>query len=188
MAKNIGTDKISIELYDENGNIKKLNDEESENLLKPTITSNLRLLFRKVSENLSFPLLFSLFKSGMKRILGPLPDKDRYELYSYLFNLKGKNAKISFRECEFKFHGFGLLPLFFTTIIRHNQYNLSKKNVKNKIVIDAGANAGFFSIYAAKLGAKKVYAFEPVTETYEILKRNISLNKLENVIIPIIDN
>ncbi|MEM3542742.1 MAG: FkbM family methyltransferase [archaeon] len=59
------------------------------------------------------------------------------------------------------------------------------KSVKNKIVFDVGANQGVFSIYAATLGAKKVYAFEPVPETFKVLQENIRLNKLGDKIIPI---
>lgn len=66
-----------------------------------------------------------------------------------------------------------------------NQYNLSLENIKDKIVIDGGANMGEFSIYCARLGAKKVYAFEPLSSTYEILKQQIALNELEGRVIPI---
>lgn len=66
-----------------------------------------------------------------------------------------------------------------------NQYNLSLENIKDKIVIDGGANIGEFSIYCARLGAKKIYAFEPLSSTYEILKQQIALNGLEGIVIPI---
>ncbi|MDO8804275.1 MAG: FkbM family methyltransferase [Elusimicrobiota bacterium] len=51
-----------------------------------------------------------------------------------------------------------------------------------KVVVDAGANIGLFSLYAAALGAKKVYAFEAVAETYKILKRNLALNGSPKVV------
>lgn len=66
-----------------------------------------------------------------------------------------------------------------------NQYNLSPQTIKNAIVIDGGSNLGEFSIYCARLGAQKVYAFEPITSTFEILKKQIALNKLEGKIIPV---
>lgn len=48
-------------------------------------------------------------------------------------------------------------------------------------LIDVGASIGFFTIYAAKRGAK-VYAFEPSTEVFDLLKRNVEVNGVsENV-------
>jgi len=51
-------------------------------------------------------------------------------------------------------------------------------------VIDVGANIGVFSLYAARCNAKRVYAFEPNKESYEVLIKNIKVNNLENIIIP----
>lgn len=52
-------------------------------------------------------------------------------------------------------------------------------------IYDIGANIGFFTVMCAKLTSPTghVYAFEPVHETEEKLKRNIDLNKLNNVTI-----
>jgi len=49
-------------------------------------------------------------------------------------------------------------------------------------VVDIGANFGGFSLYAAMMGAQKVYAFEPNKEAYECLVGNITQNHLESVI------
>ena len=46
------------------------------------------------------------------------------------------------------------------------------------IVVDIGAYIGPFSIYAASLGGK-VYAYEPCLENFELLKKNIELNKAD---------
>lgn len=70
-------------------------------------------------------------------------------------------------------------------IVYKNQYNLSKKNTLNKVVVDAGANIGIFSILSAIYGAKRVYAFEPVKGTFAHLKNNIAMNGLESIIFPI---
>jgi len=43
------------------------------------------------------------------------------------------------------------------------------------LVVDIGANQGFFTCYAAQMGAR-VYAFEPNPASFEILKRNIARN------------
>lgn len=54
---------------------------------------------------------------------------------------------------------------------------------KGWIVIDIGANIGYYTLLFSKLvGEKgKVYAFEPDPENFIILRRNISENKLKNV-------
>ncbi len=67
-------------------------------------------------------------------------------------------------------------------VIYYNQYNLSEKNVKNKIIIDAGSYLGEFSLLAVYLGAKKVYAFEPVSDAANALTENIKLNNMQNKI------
>ncbi len=59
-------------------------------------------------------------------------------------------------------------------IIIRDQYNAG--SLAGKTVVDAGANIGLFSLYARALGAKKVYAFEAVAETWKILKLNLALN------------
>ncbi|MFA5930740.1 MAG: FkbM family methyltransferase [archaeon] len=54
------------------------------------------------------------------------------------------------------------------------------EEIKGKIVVDAGANIGTFSIWAAKNGAKKIYSFEPVKSTVKMLKSNVACNKIQN--------
>jgi FkbM family methyltransferase len=50
------------------------------------------------------------------------------------------------------------------------------------IFFDVGANAGLFSISAAKkIGGANVFAFEPCSSTCELLKRNLILNRLAGV-------
>lgn len=50
------------------------------------------------------------------------------------------------------------------------------------IVVDAGANIGAFTVYAAgKATAGQVHAFEPAPRNIELLRRNIELNNLDNV-------
>jgi len=50
-------------------------------------------------------------------------------------------------------------------------------------VLDLGAHHGYFSLLAARCVGKegKVYAFEPAPENFQILKKNIELNKFTNV-------
>lgn len=52
-------------------------------------------------------------------------------------------------------------------------------------LVDVGANIGDSSIYFAIRGVKKVVAVEPYPSNYYTLLRNISINKLSNVITPL---
>lgn len=50
-----------------------------------------------------------------------------------------------------------------------------------KTVLDLGANIGAFSIFAAMIGgATKIWAYEPVRQTYERLQYTIGENKLQD--------
>lgn len=48
--------------------------------------------------------------------------------------------------------------------------------------IDIGANSGYYSLLAASAGVKRVISFEPESKNYQILIRNIYLNKLDNIV------
>jgi len=49
-------------------------------------------------------------------------------------------------------------------------------------VVDIGAGIGDYCIYAAHWNAGvRVYAFEPYTESFELMQRNLALNGIENV-------
>lgn len=49
------------------------------------------------------------------------------------------------------------------------------------VVYDVGANCGYFSLRAAGR-ARAVYAFEPASETFETLARNVERNRLGHVV------
>jgi beta-1,4-mannosyl-glycoprotein beta-1,4-N-acetylglucosaminyltransferase len=56
-------------------------------------------------------------------------------------------------EAEYEF--------LYKEIFLFNSYNCEEGEMKDRVVIDIGANTGYFAIYAIENGAKKVYAFEP---------------------------
>lgn len=52
---------------------------------------------------------------------------------------------------------------------------------ENATILDIGANIGSHTIYwALERKAKKIYSFEPLPDTFAILKTNIVLNDLQN--------
>ena len=54
---------------------------------------------------------------------------------------------------------------------------------KKAIIIDIGAHNGYFSAFASKntLEGSKIYAYEPVEENYNILRKNLNENGFKNV-------
>lgn len=62
---------------------------------------------------------------------------------------------------------------------------LEKEIKKGSIVLDLGANIGFYTLVLARLvGEKgKVYAFEADSTNFEILKKNVEANRYNNIIL-----
>lgn len=53
---------------------------------------------------------------------------------------------------------------------------------KNDVVFDIGGNYGWYSIHIAKkFPLSEIYSFEPVPNTFAILKENISINNIKNI-------
>lgn len=67
-------------------------------------------------------------------------------------------------------------------VFAKQQYQIS---IKDKVMIDVGAAIGDSAILAASMGCKKVIAVEPLKINFEIMKKNIHLNNMEHLIIPI---
>ncbi len=64
-------------------------------------------------------------------------------------------------------------------IFCRHEYSVPKGT---KVVIDAGANIGVFSIYASLKNVDKIYAIEPFPETMLRLKINIDRNNLGSIV------
>ena len=82
--------------------------------------------------------------------------------------------------------GVVLLPsgdeFIFREIYLDEAYDKFYEIQKDDVVIDVGAHVGLFTLKAAKSGAKVVVAIEPHPFNYRILLRNITSNRLRNVI------
>lgn len=69
-----------------------------------------------------------------------------------------------------------------TRIHLADEYNINQLSLSpESTVIDIGAHIGIFSVFVSKK-AKKIFAFEPVSENFDLLKQNIQLNNLEDKI------
>lgn len=89
----------------------------------------------------------------------------------FIFN-KNYNEKIVLNKWK---DSVSVKEIFF-----ENEYDTLE--VKDKIVLDIGANVGDSSILFLRLGAKKVIALEPQIEFFNRCKKNIEINNLEQKI------
>ena len=77
-----------------------------------------------------------------------------------------------------------------TTLLVHGVYeafetDLIKRIIgKGMVVVDIGANIGYYTLIASRLVGNKgrVYAFEPEPSNYQRLCKNIAANRYENVV------
>jgi len=76
-----------------------------------------------------------------------------------------------------QFNNYTAYDSMFHEIFNDNCYSHGKCMVqKNDIVIDIGANIGVFERYAILNGAKTVYCYEPDSNNFKCLSKNISFN------------
>jgi FkbM family methyltransferase len=78
------------------------------------------------------------------------------------------------------------LCLSINGIYEEFETKLIKKEVKEgDIVLDIGANIGYYTLIFAKLVGKngKVFAFEPDPTNFSLLKKNVEINEYKNVVL-----
>jgi FkbM family methyltransferase len=110
-----------------------------------------------------------------------------------------KKAVYNFLETIYKNKGLSTiingvtlrLPVRYFRYFRNDyeaeNFKFLKENCNpGNIVLDIGAHLGVFAVIAAKYVKEKgkVYAFEPTSGTYNLLKKTIQFNKVENIISP----
>ena len=108
--------------------------------------------------------------------------KNWYMLYAGRYGLLHKEMELIHRS------GLRIRLRPDTDDLRIVKSNFVKRNytkdfvpiTKDSIVVDVGAHIGSFSIMVAK-SVLKVLAFEPEPTNYQMLKKNVELNHLENM-------
>jgi len=176
-------------IYDRHGNRIRIwvgNDEEEKEIDRKMWNTLLKKGFGSLKKHIIYflirypKILITLFSNEIRK------EKIRKLIIKEMMKMKRepKYIRLEYKKISVKLSFFSSIPMIKEVII-DDQYNANFKNLKNKIIIDAGANVGLFSFFALMLGAKIVYTFEPVKETYNVLKNDIKINKLENKVIPI---
>ena len=90
-------------------------------------------------------------------------------------------------KIDFEGMPYWIMPRYIHHYIHNNYEKFSLKLIKNLIkpgdtLLDIGAHYGAYSIYAATKCKSNVIAFEPVNENYEIFKKNIHENNVDDLI------
>lgn len=72
----------------------------------------------------------------------------------------------------------------FTHVWLLHEYDKPGFEIKNDdVVIDIGAHIGLFALFSAQFCKNgKIYCFEPIKENYDLLKANLDLNNIKNVV------
>lgn len=107
---------------------------------------------------------------GIRVCLKLLWTKNFWSRNSIKLVYKGRKLELEF------FGGLSMIREIFAD-------EIYKQDVKDPhTIVDIGANVGIYSIWAAcNYEHAKIYAYEPVSKTYELLVNNISKNKLTNI-------
>ena len=103
----------------------------------------------------------------------------------HYFGLRKKEDIIEFKNkirciMRNKSDSIAFFEIFF---LNTNDYMNEFKIKEKDIVVDIGAHIGYFSIYSS-INAKngKIFAFEPYSKSFEVLKKNLEINQITNVI------
>jgi FkbM family methyltransferase len=90
------------------------------------------------------------------------------------------------RGINFYLYPWGQITrLLYISGFEETELNLTRSYLMEGMnVVDVGANIGLYSILAAKVIGEsgRVWAFEPSSETYECLVKNLSINNISSVI------
>lgn len=116
-------------------------------------------------------LITKTFNYLLKKLIGPL----------YYIGKENTNgiATVRFGNVVFKTRHNSLDAFVLYEIWRYKSYGEAEIG-KDDVVVDIGANIGGYAVLAAKSGAK-VFAYEPVPETYQLLSKNIAINNCHTI-------
>jgi len=132
-------------------------------------------------------IIFSIFKKGVKSISGYrltrfYPVNVIY--FSLLSFLKDSNSTVDVLGHKMFLDPIDSLGLSIWGVYEPLETELIKKETKEgDVVLDLGANIGYYTLIFAKLVGEngKVFAFEPDPDNFAILKKNIEINGYKNV-------
>ena len=160
------------------------------NLYKQTFKNYPSVVFNQTRMN--FPLT-AILKNNKQLKMNSI---DETALFALLTNHKNMNydkkndmltVSLSSEFIRSSVKLFGIIQNTDTILaFSDNDGTYENLPLQDKTIIDIGACTGDTSIYFALKGAKKIIAVEPFPNNFKILKKNITENKFDELIIPIL--
>jgi FkbM family methyltransferase len=108
----------------------------------------------------------------------------KYHLESFnLINSKDEIMFIVNNEIKFIVDRYSIIDtiVLVEEQFRDDYYRVKNRSLKNKTVVDIGANIGDTTILFANKGAI-VYSFEPISLAYDRMEKNVALNNLSGCV------
>ena len=174
---------ISVRLMDAKGGSKELTEDELILMFVHGPGTLLKMVSMCMSR-LDFIGLGQLATLFWKRnVTKGDEEPEKRALLNRLIRFQPVSAEVRFNGKSIVLPDFDTLRPFIKSTFVSNTYDATERNIAGRVVVDGGAHLGTFSLMAIMLGAKKVYAFEPVIPTYQLLKKHIELNNLQDRII-----
>jgi len=160
------------------------------NLYRQTFKNYYSVIFNQTRMN--FPLTATL-KNNQQLTLNSIDETALFALLTIHQNMNydKKNdmltVSLSSKFIRSSVRLFGIIQNTDTILaFSDNDGTYENLPLKDKTIIDIGACTGDTSIYFALKGAKKIIAVEPFPNNFKILKKNITENKFDELIIPIL--
>ena len=160
------------------------------NLYRQTFKNYSSVIFNQTRMN--FPLTATL-KNNQQLTLNSIDETALFALLTIHQNMNydKKNdmltVSLSSKFIRSSVRLFGIIQNTDTILaFSDNDGTYENLPLKDKTIIDIGACTGDTSIYFALKGAKKIIAVEPFPNNFKILKKNITENKFDELIIPIL--
>lgn len=130
-------------------------------------------------------ILFSIFKIGVKILSGHGIEKFYPVKATYNFLIRHLKPNIAEADGHTMFlDEIDSLKLSIKGVYEPFETEFAKKEIKKgDVVLDLGANVGYYSLIFAKLVGEngKVFAFEPDPTNFALLKKNVETNGYKNV-------
>lgn len=134
-------------------------------------------------------IILSILRKGFKHLYGRginnfYPIKVVYRFLSS--HLKNPNLVVEVEGSKMLLDSKDSLGLSVWGVYEPFETELFKKEIlKGEVVLDIGANIGYYTLIAAKLVGEngKVFAFEPDPSNFAILQKNVEMNGYKNVIL-----